>query len=75
MSFDLPGPDPSIFVRIRILSTSSKKIIKKNLDFYCLLKPSSKFRYDFTESQAASFRNLQCQNRRFKVFEVGRWQV
>jgi hypothetical protein len=29
------------------------------------------FRYDFTESLAASFMHFKCQNRRFDVFEEG----
>jgi hypothetical protein len=29
------------------------------------------FRYDVTESQAASCKHFQCQNRRFQVFEAG----
>ncbi len=32
------------------------------------------FRYDFTESQAASCTHFQCQNRRFRVFEAGYWK-
>jgi hypothetical protein len=32
----LPDPDPSLFVRIRILPSSSIKS-KKNLDFYCFV--------------------------------------
>jgi hypothetical protein len=32
------------------------------------------FRYDFTELQAASCKHFQCQNRRFRVFEVGYWK-
>jgi len=32
------------------------------------------FRYDFTEAQAASCKHLQCQNRRFRVFEAGYWK-
>ncbi len=30
--------------------------------------------YDFTESQAASCRHFQSQNRRFRVFEAGYWK-
>jgi hypothetical protein len=29
------------------------------------------FRYDFTESQAASCKHFQCQSRRFRVFKAG----
>jgi hypothetical protein len=32
------------------------------------------FRYDCTESQAASCIHFQCQNRRFRVFEAGYWK-
>jgi hypothetical protein len=32
------------------------------------------FRYDFTESQAAYCKHFKCQNRRFRVFEVGYWK-
>jgi hypothetical protein len=32
------------------------------------------FRYSFTESQAASCKHFQCQNRRFRVFESGYWK-
>jgi hypothetical protein len=32
------------------------------------------FRYDFTESQAASCKHFQCQNRRFRGFEAGYWK-
>jgi hypothetical protein len=32
------------------------------------------FRYDFTESQVASCKLFQCQNRRFRVFEAGYWK-
>jgi hypothetical protein len=31
-------------------------------------------RYYFTESQAASCKVFQCQNRRFRVFEAGYWK-
>jgi hypothetical protein len=31
------------------------------------------FRYDFTESQAASSKHFQCQSRRFMVFAAGYW--
>jgi hypothetical protein len=30
--------------------------------------------YDFTESQAASCKHFQGQNRRFRVFEAGYWK-
>ncbi len=36
MLLDLKDPDPSIFVRIRILPSSSKNS-KKNLDLYCFM--------------------------------------
>jgi hypothetical protein len=36
MFLDLPDPDPSLFVGIRILSSSGKNS-KKNLDFYCFV--------------------------------------
>jgi hypothetical protein len=29
------------------------------------------FRYDFTESHAASYKHFQCQNRCLRVFEAG----
>jgi hypothetical protein len=32
------------------------------------------FRYDFTESQAASCKHFQCQNHRFIAFEAGYWK-
>jgi hypothetical protein len=32
------------------------------------------FRYDFTESQAASSKHFQGQNRRWRVFEAGYWK-
>jgi hypothetical protein len=32
------------------------------------------FRYDFTESQAASCKHFQSQNHRFRVFEGGYWK-
>jgi hypothetical protein len=32
------------------------------------------FRYYFKESQAASCKHFQCQNRRFRVFEAGYWK-
>jgi hypothetical protein len=32
------------------------------------------FRYYFTESQAASCKHFQRQNRRFRVFEAGYWK-
>jgi hypothetical protein len=33
------------------------------------------FRYEFTESEAASCMHLQCQNHRFRVFEAGYWKM
>jgi hypothetical protein len=35
---------------------------------------TSGFLYDFTESQAASCKHFQYQNRRFRVFEAGYWK-
>jgi hypothetical protein len=32
------------------------------------------FRSDFSESQSASCKHFQCQNRRFRVFEAGYWR-
>jgi hypothetical protein len=32
------------------------------------------FRYDFTESQAASCKHFQCKNHRFRFFEAGFWK-
>jgi hypothetical protein len=32
------------------------------------------FRYYFTETQAASCKRFQCQNRRFRVFEAVHWK-
>jgi hypothetical protein len=35
---------------------------------------SGGFRYDFTQSQAASCMHFQSQNGRFRIFEAGYWK-